>query len=53
MPFKKPIFLCTIFFISCSTSLRDQIGREAAIASLPVMKPVPAQPLLAQAKVLK
>jgi hypothetical protein len=52
MPFKKHVFLFLVFFITCSTSIRDQIGHEVAEARLAINKTVPTlQPLLAQIKV--
>jgi hypothetical protein len=47
MPYKRHIFFCLVLFISCSTSIRDQVGQEAAVALLPVKKSVTSQVLLA------
>jgi hypothetical protein len=53
MPFKRPIFLFLVFFISCSTSIRDQIGSKEAVDCLSVEKAAPTPALLAQTKVSK
>jgi hypothetical protein len=53
MPFKRHIFLFLVFFISCSTSIRDQIGQKEAVACLSVEKCAPAPALLAHTKVAK
>jgi hypothetical protein len=51
MTCKKPLFLFLVFFISCSTSIRDQISQQTAVARLSVEKAVPAPAMLAQTKV--
>jgi hypothetical protein len=50
MSFKKHISLFLVFFVSCSTSIRDYQGQQTVLRQATV-KPVPVQPLLAQIKV--
>jgi hypothetical protein len=53
MPFKKHISLFLVFFISFTTSIRDQHGHQVAQTRLSVSKPAAAPPLLAQVKAPK
>jgi hypothetical protein len=50
MSFKKHISLFLVFFITCSTSIRDQHSQQVASARLPLNKSAQAY-LLAQVKV--
>jgi hypothetical protein len=50
MPAKRHIYLFLVFFISCSTSIRDQIGQKLTNDPVTLDISVPIQPLLAETK---